>query len=492
MQQGQIISGQTDVRAAMAALDTASVKICLVVDAQGRLCRTLSDGDVRRYLLSGFTLETKIADLPDPCAPPVSLPQDASEAQVKALFTAHPVQEIVQLDMQGCPVGLVLRSQIDATLLLSPPHMGAAEEVFVTQAFRQNWIAPAGPNLDAFEADFARVAGRTHALAVSSGTAALHLALRVLDVRAHDPIYVSDLTFAASVQPVFYERAQPVLIDSEASSWNMSPDALARRLASDAAAGTLPKAIIVVHIYGQSANMRAICDLADTYGIPVIEDATESLGASYENLPSGAHGVMAAYSFNGNKMITTSGGGALTSDRPDLIARARNLSAQGREPAEHYQHQQIAYNYRMSNILAGIGRGQLEVLSDRVAARRDVYERYVHGFANVPGVSFQQDVPCSKGCRWLTVISMDPDQIGLHPYQFMRRLRDKGIETRPAWKPMHLQPLCAGVPFEPHAPDNVVSASLFLSSLCLPSGSALAPDQQDRVIDEIKILVREG
>ncbi|QBY02753.1 pyridoxal phosphate-dependent aminotransferase [Rhodophyticola sp. CCM32] len=379
------------------------------------------------------------------------------------------------------------------TLLLSPPHMGDAEAGYVQLAFDENWIAPAGPNLTAFEDAMCYVSGRHHAVALTSGTAGLHLALRVLDIGVSDRVYVSDLTFAASVQPILYVGAEPVLIDADPESWNMSPAALARALARDNERGLLPKAVIVVHLYGQSADMDALVRLTEAYGVPIIEDAAESLGASYGNRPSGAHGLMSVYSFNGNKIITTSGGGALVSDQQDLVDRARKLATQGRDDAEHYQHSDLSYNYRMSNVLAGIGRGQLEVLNDRVAARRAIFLRYLDALSEVPGICFQSEVDGSIGNRWLTVISLDPDLISLHSYQLMRSLQARGIETRPAWKPMQMQPLLAGAAFEPHSPERAVSPGLFLTSLCLPSGSAMSIREQQGVITAIKeILVSEG
>jgi pyridoxal phosphate-dependent aminotransferase EpsN len=373
--------------------------------------------------------------------------------------------------------------------LMSPPHLGLREMEFVRAAFEDNWIAPVGPNLVRLEERLAQLAERQHGLAVCSGTAALHLALRSLRIGPGDRVYLSDLTFAATLQPVLYERAVPVLIDSEPHSWNMSPAALARKLAADAERDALPRAILLVHIYGQPADLSAICRIADRYGVPIIEDAAESLGASYANRPSGSHGLLAAYSFNGNKIITTSGGGALVGDDAGLIDYARYLATQGRDPLEHYQHREVAYNYRMSNVLAGIGVGQLELLGERVATRQAIYRRYRDGLADIPGIGFQEDLPRAIGNRWLTVATFDPDMIDLHPYQIMRELRQSGIETRPGWKPMHMQPLCAGFEFEPHEANMTVSPRLFLQSLCLPSGSSLPATEQDRVIGKIRKII---
>ena len=233
----------------------------------------------------------------------------------------------------------------------------------------------------------------------------------------------------------------------------------------------MPKAIIVAHLYGQSADIDGILSAAKRYCVPVIEDAAESLGAHYKNRPSGGHGLLAVYSFNGNKIITTSGGGALVSDCHDLIDRARTLATQGRDSAQHYQHSQVAYNYRMSNVLAGIGLGQLEHLSNRVLRRREIFETYRVNLSDLPGISFQEEVNHSHGNRWLTVISLDPNKISKHPYQLLRALSKDGIESRPAWKPMHMQPLCSNCAFEPHSSEEVVSSRLFLQSLCLPSGT---------------------
>lgn len=489
MREFMVPSGTT-IKQAMEIIEKARIKICVVDDGAGHALRCVTDGDIRRALLAGASFDAPLFNLPH--VDPVVLPQDASKAEMVATMRQHSIQALVLQDAEGRAVKLVALSDLERSILLSPPHMSQDEMPLVQQAFEDNWVAPAGPHLAQFETEMSRLSHRKHAVALSSGTAGLHLALRVLDIGAGDRIYVSDVTFIASVQPILYENATPVLIDSEPLSWNMSPAALRRALAQDAARGQLPKAVVVAHIYGQSADMAAIMEACAPYDIPVIEDAAESLGASYGNRPSGAHGLMSVYSFNGNKIVTTSGGGALVSDRADLIERARNLSQQGRDPADHYQHSQIAYNYRMSNILAGIGIAQLGVLEQRVSQRRDIFARYQQGLAKIRGISFQADAAGSVGNRWLTVIVLDPDQIDRHPYQFMRALRQRGIETRPAWKPMHMQPLLHGCQFVPHDPETPVSAPLFLRSLCLPSGSSLQPEDQDRVISAICNLANEA
>ncbi|MCP5086150.1 MAG: DegT/DnrJ/EryC1/StrS aminotransferase [Rhodobacteraceae bacterium] len=467
----------------MAAINASENQIGIVVDDAGSINRTVSDGDIRRALLNGAQLDDPVANLPSKT--PITFPEGTPDETLYASMQENGIQAVILTDSANRPVGLKGRRSFEPGILLSPPHMGQEETQFVQKAFDENWIAPAGPNLNAFEAKLAEVSGRSNAMALSSGTAALHLALRVMNIRAGDRVYVSDLTFVASLNPILYEDAVPVLIDSEPGSWNMSPLALQTRLEKDSAAGTLPAAIIVVHLYGQSADMNSIMELASQYGVQIIEDAAESLGASYDGKPSGAHGVLSAYSFNGNKIITTSGGGALVSDRPDLIERVRKLSTQGRDPGDHYQHSEIAYNYRMSNILAGIGLGQLDLLPARVTARRRVFERYKDALCDIPGISFQGETLLGEGSRWLTVVQFDPNKIDLHPYQFLRRLQAERIDCRPAWKPMHLQPLCHHFEFEPHSENQVVSAGLFLTSLCLPSGSAMSDAEQDRVISGI-------
>lgn len=482
-----IVTERTSVREALEVINLAPSKIALVTDQAGRLSRTITDGDVRRGLLQGVGLDCPVLDLPG--RQPVTCMAETASPEIQHLLEREDVRSVVLTDASGCPVGIVGPSDGAGVIHMSPPHIGDSELEFVKAAFTDNWVAPAGPNLDAFESRLRDVSGRRHALAVASGTAALHLALRVLGVEAGDLVYVSDLTFVASLQPVLYESATPVLIDSEPQSWNMSPQALERRLERDARNGRLPRAIMLVHIYGQPPQLREIHRLAEKFGVLVVEDAAESLGASYDNRPSGAHGVLAAYSFNGNKIITTSGGGALVGDDPVLLARARMLSTQGRDPVEHYQHSEIAYNYRMSNVLAGIGIGQLQLLAERVETRRAIYRRYREGLSHVAGIGFQEEAENSRGNRWLTVITLDPERIAIHPYQLMRELRERGVETRPGWKPMHMQPLCRHCEFEPHSLEAPVSSRLFLQSLCLPSGSSMTADQQDGIIERIKKLL---
>ena len=358
--------------------------------------------------------------------------------------------------------------------------MSGREMIHVADAFASNWIAPLGPHVDAFERELAAYAGVRAAAAVSSGTAALHLAMRLLDVGPGDRVFCSTLTFVASANPILYQGAEPVFIDSEPETWNMSPRALRRALESAAHERALPKAAVVVNLYGQSANMEEICALCGRYGVPVIEDAAESLGATYQGRASGTFGRFGIYSFNGNKIITTSGGGMLVSDDAEAIRRARQLASQARDPAPHYQHSEAGFNYRLSNLLAGVGRAQLEVLDDRVNRRRAIFDTYREHLEHVPGIRFMPESPDGRSSRWLTAMTVDPSAAGVTVSELLDRLAEENIEARPVWKPLHLQPLFAGCRYYPHAES--VSEQLFRIGICLPSGSAMTREEQMRVI----------
>lgn len=363
-------------------------------------------------------------------------------------------------------------------IYLSSPHLGENERKYVTEAFDTNWIAPLGPNVDAFEAEFCARVGSAHAAALSSGTAALHLALILCDAGPGDEIWVSDLTFVASVNPIRYVGATPVLFDAERTSWNLDPDLLAEELRAAAADGRLPKAVVLVHLYGQAADLDRIASLCAEYDVPLIEDAAEALGATYKGRSPGTTGQLGFFSFNGNKIITTSGGGMLVSDNADIIAHARKLATQARDAAPHYEHSEIGFNYRLSNVCAGIGRGQLEVLSDRVAARRANYEFYVERLGDLPGLSFQPEAPWGDHTRWLTVCQFDPAASPVRPDDVRLALGSDDIEARPVWKPMHLQPLFADCRFV----GSGVSSELFERGLCLPSGSNMTHEDRERVV----------
>jgi pyridoxal phosphate-dependent aminotransferase EpsN len=363
-------------------------------------------------------------------------------------------------------------------LYLSPPDIGGAEIELVLEAFQSNWIAPAGPNLDAFEEDFARLVGSKHAVAVSSGTAALHLALRLAGVGPGDEVLCSSLTFIASAAPITYLGAKPVFIDSEERSWNMDPALACAVIESKAKAGKTPKALVLVHLYGQSADIAPIKACCDKHGVKLIEDAAEALGAGYGEASPGSFGLFGIHSFNGNKIVTTGGGGMLVTDDAELAKQARFLATQARDAAPHYQHSTIGYNYRLSNIAASIGLGQLTRLAGKVSRRRGHFKAYAEAFKGLPGVTMQPEASWGQSTHWLTCLTIDPAVAGVTRELVRLALEAENIEARPVWKPMHLQPVFAGA--EMHG--GQVSARLFDQGLCLPSGAALADEDRARVI----------
>lgn len=366
-------------------------------------------------------------------------------------------------------------------ILLSTPHIGEQELKFVKEAFDTNWVAPVGPNIDAFEQEFSQAVGSKYAAALSSGTAALHLALKLVGVEPGDEVFCSTFTFIASASPITYLGAKPVFIDSDRISWNMDPNLLETALAKRAKLGQLPKAVVLVHLYGQSADIEPIAQICDRYDIPLIEDAAEALGATYKNTTPGTWGKAGIYSFNGNKIITTSGGGMLVSPDQDLISKAKFLATQARDPEPHYEHTEIGFNYRLSNISAGIGRGQLTVLQDRVAARRRNCEIYQQALGDLPGVKFMPEADFGTSTRWLTCLTFDPQTTGINREQIRLQLLEQHIETRPVWKPMHLQPVFADC----ECLNNGVAEDIFQKGLCLPSGSNLTDEDLARVTSEI-------
>ncbi len=372
-------------------------------------------------------------------------------------------------------------------ILLSTPHIGEQEQKFVQEAFDTNWVAPIGPNVNAFEQEFSTVVGSQYSAALSSGTAALHLALKLAGVEAGDEVFCSTFTFIASASPITYLGAKPVFIDSDRSSWNMDPDLLAVALAQKDREGKLPKAVVLVHLYGQCADIEPILELCNRYSIPLIEDAAEALGARYKNTSPGSWGKAGIFSFNGNKIITTSGGGMLVSNDEDLIKQARFLATQARDPEPHYEHTQIGFNYRLSNISAGIGRGQLAVLQERVAARCHNFEVYKSALGDLPGIRFMPEPNYGKSTHWLSCVTFDPDVSGIDRETIRLALQKQNIETRPLWKPMHLQPVFSGC----ECFNRGVSEELFQKGLCLPSGSNLTEEDLSRVTTEVKNVYRD-
>jgi dTDP-4-amino-4,6-dideoxygalactose transaminase len=476
------------IRQAMAQMNDAGLGMSVLVDPEGRFDRTVTDGDLRRLLLDGAELSDDLSRLP--AIQSWTVTENTSRRQALALMDEKLVNNLPVLDSAGKVVAILDRRDISQQILLSTPHMGQNELSFVEDAFRTNWIAPLGPNVDAFEAELAAKVGISHAAALSSGTAAIHLALRLLKVGPGDRVFCSSLTFAASANPILYQGAEPVFIDSELASWNMSPSALEQALTQARSEGWTPKAVLVVNLYGQSADLDPILEICNRYRVPIIEDAAESLGASYKGKASGTLGLLGIYSFNGNKIITTSGGGMLVSEDEELIAKARFLSTQARDPALHYQHSEIGYNYRMSNILAGVGRGQLQVLEDRVTARREVFESYRTGLAGIDAIQWMPEPNWSYSNRWLSTCTLDPAAAGMSALDLILKLSEEMIEARPVWKPMHLQPVFEHCRYFAHEGQSV-SDGIFEAGICLPSGSNMTQSELDRVVSTVtKILAR--
>ena len=373
-------------------------------------------------------------------------------------------------------------------IYLSAPHLGDLEPRYVQEAFATNWVSTVGPNLDAFERAFSDLVGGLPCVALSSGTAAIHLGLKLLGVTRGDEVFCPTLTFAGSANPIVYEGATPVFLDSDRTSWNLDPDVLGEALAARAKAGKLPRAVVVVHLYGQSADLDRIEAACKQWDVPILEDAAEAVGTHYRGKQVGARGAVNVFSFNGNKIITTSGGGMLAAPDKALVDKARFWSQQSREPKPWYEHKEIGFNYRMSNVLAGIGRGQLAVLEDRVAARRAIAERYRAAFADLAGLELMPQASFGRHTNWLSVFLVDEARLGVSRDELLEALGREDIEGRPVWKPMHMQPVFA------HAPrfGGAVAEDLFRRGICLPSTSSMSPETQQRVIDAVRSAVSAG
>ncbi|WP_291569610.1 DegT/DnrJ/EryC1/StrS family aminotransferase [Clostridium sp. UBA4548] len=373
-------------------------------------------------------------------------------------------------------------------IYLSSPHMGGYEQQYINEAFESNWVAPLGPNVDGFERELAEYVGVKSAAALSSGTAAIHLALKYVGVKRDDVVFCSSLTFSASCNPIMYEGAIPVFIDSEYNSWNMSPVALKKAFEAHKKMNKLPKAVIIVNLYGQSADMDKLKDICDSYNVPIIEDAAESLGATYKDKFSGTIGEFGVYSFNGNKIITTSGGGMLVSNSEEAINKSRFWATQSRDAARHYQHTELGYNYRMSNIVAAIGRGQLKVLDERVQQKKHIYEVYKEAFKDIEDIEMMPICEYGKPNYWLSVLTLK-ETSKIKPLDIMVALEKENIESRPVWKPMHLQPYFQEYGFYSHNENGIsVSEDLFNRGVCLPSDTKMTAVQLERVINIIKKL----
>jgi len=360
--------------------------------------------------------------------------------------------------------------------------VGDAERQCLLEAFDSNWIAPVGPDLDAFERELAEVVAVPHAAALSSGTAGLHLALRLVGAGAGDEVIVPSLTFVATAAAATYLGAHPVLVDSDPATWNIDPDLLADELSGAARRGRLPSAVIAVDLYGQCADYERLVPLCARYGVPLIEDAAEALGATYRGRPAGGFGAIGVFSFNGNKIITTSGGGMLVSEDEALVNRARRLASQARVPVVHYQHDEIGYNYRLSNLLAALGRAQLRSLPAKVSRKRAIYDWYAEALGDLRGLEMMPLDPAGEPTCWLTCIQVDPEGSGVDREKLRLRLEDADIESRPVWKPLHLQPALVGC----RSVGGQVSERLFERGLCLPSGCSLEPSDLERVASVVR------
>ena len=371
-------------------------------------------------------------------------------------------------------------------IYLSPPEVGPDERAMMLAAFDSNWIAPLGPDVDAFESELAHRVGVAHAAALSSGTAALHLALLQLGVGPGDEVVVPSFTFVATANAVKYLGAEPVFIDSHPDTWTIDPALVADELAERARRGNLPKAVVTVDLYGQSADYDPLLEICARYDIPLVADAAEALGATYRGRPCGSMGRAAIFSFNGNKIITTSGGGMLVSDDPELVERTRFLATQAREPFPHYEHTTVGYNYRLSNLLAALGRAQLRGLDSHIERRRAINRRYRDALGELSGVAFMPTADYGEPNYWLTCITIDPERFGADREAVRQALERENIEARPTWKPLHLQPVFAGRPMR----GGAVTEAIFDQGLCLPSGSALTTGDQDRVTGIIASLAR--
>ena len=385
------------------------------------------------------------------------------------------------LQAPPCPLPPLLPGA-PAGLLLSPPQLTGQELASLQAMLEAGWLAPAGPWPAAFEAAFARATGFPHVLAVASGTAALHLGYRCLDLAPGDEVWTSTLTFVATIAPAAQMGARPRFLDVAPESWTLDPGLLAEELALAARRGRLPRAVVPVDLYGQCCDLDAILAACDRWGVPVLCDSAEALGATLRGRPAGLGARAACFSFNGNKIVTAGGGGALASADAGLIARARHLSTQAKEAAPHYQHETTGFTYGMSSVLAAVGLAQLPALPERVAARRAVFRRYREGLGDLPGLGFMPEPGWGRSSRWLSVITLDPARFGADREAVRRRLAEAGVESRPVWKPLHLQPAFRDAP----CAGGAVAASLFENGLCLPSGSAMTGAQQARVIELIR------
>lgn len=476
-----IVTASFNIKSALEILNSTGLTILFLVDSKRTLVRTITDGDIRRLLLDGYNLEDLLENLPPQNY--IATDLTASSETVLNLMKLNQIDQIPIINNRKQPVGLFLKSDLEPKIQLSVPHMSGFELGYIEEAFDSNWIAPLGPNVDGFEREFSDYLGGTYATALNSGTSAIHLSLILLGISTGDIVLCSSFTFVASANPILYQNATPVFIDSEPTTWNMSPIALEKAIKSLLKIGKKPKAIIVVHLYGQSAMLDEIIEISKLYDIPIIEDSAESLGSLYKGKKTGTMGVFGIFSFNGNKIITTSGGGMLISKNKEMILKAKFLSTQAKESFDYYEHNEAGYNYRMSNVLAGIGRGQLKVLDKRVKEKRDIYEYYQNNL-NLDCIEWMPEPKEDYSNRWLSVFRIKPNKTNITASLLISALKDKNIELRHVWKPMHLQPLFSSSKYYTHS-DESLCDDLFNTSVCLPSASNMSREKQKIVISEI-------
>lgn len=470
-------------RAVLEKINLNSKGAVAVVDDKQSLLGLVTDGDIRRALLHDLSMNNQVTDIYQ-WDKFLSVDENVSYQDILALMDEKKIDQVALTDSQGRAIDLVHRRHI-SPILLSSPHLGDKEIEYVNKAFESNWIAPVGPNIDAFEKAICQYTGCRYAAALVSGTAALHVSLIALGVKARDIVLCSTLTFVASANAIAYTQATPVFIDSEPETWNMSPVALEKALTDYERRGIKPRAIMVVSLYGQPAKMAELMHLSIKFDVPIVEDAAESLGSFYQGRASGTFGRLGVYSFNGNKIITTSGGGMVVSNDKVLIDRIKFLSTQAKDDAPFYEHSQVGYNYKMSNVLAGIGRGQIKVLDDRVNARRAVFKRYDDALAHRGPILFAPELSNTRSNRWLSCLLLDPSKTSLTPADIIHKMAKKSIEIRHIWKPMHLQPLYKNNEYYTHYEGSSYADYLFQYGICLPSGSNLSTNEQDRVIQAL-------
>lgn len=477
-----LIFRSSTIKEALKLIEKASRGLLILVNKDNIFERTITDGDLRRFILTGVSLSSTLENLPSKKS--IIVPLNISISEVLEIMNKHYIEHLPQLDSKGKVVNIFFRKDIDNKILLSVPHIGEMEQDFVKTAFDTNWIAPIGPNVDEFEKELASEISVNYAAALSSGTAAIHLGLCILGVKKNDIVFCSTLTFAASAFPILYLGAEPVFIDSDEHTWNMCPKSLLKAFEKFKLIKKLPKAVIVVNLYGQTPDYDAIIEICNYYNVPILEDAAESLGSFYKDRPTGSIGKIGCLSFNGNKIITTSGGGMLVSNDKKIVDKAKFLSTQARENFSYYEHKEIGYNYRMSNILAGVGRGQLKVLKDRVNNRRQVFQNYKDSLSDIDEINFMPEPSWSRSNRWLSVLTLDKNsKFSLE--KLFDILKEKCIEARPIWKPMHLQPIFKKSKFFSSA-QTPISNKLFETGICLPSSSNLQLNQQNFIINVIR------